>query len=88
MESGDLRPGFPFCKLRPVFVSMRAKCSRAWGSGLAISVLVLFPMEMLARRMALNLALRAVPLKAGSNHASGVISAIGLNQLQSRPGRD
>jgi len=27
MESGGFRPGFPCYKLRPVFFSMRAKCS-------------------------------------------------------------
>jgi hypothetical protein len=27
MESGGFRPGFSFSKLRPIFSSMRAKCS-------------------------------------------------------------
>lgn len=47
VESDGFRAGFLIYKLRPVFYSMLVKCSRALGLKLAISVIVLFPMEIL-----------------------------------------
>ena len=47
VESGGFRPDFLIYKLRPVFYSMLVKCSRALELRLAISVIVLFPMEIL-----------------------------------------